>query len=198
MLLCMPWHTCGGWRATCWSWFSPSTTWSWGLDSGLHAWQQRLPSLLCCIVLSPLKHFITFYQLCKLCVVTFLPLHTCQGQRTSFRSQFFCSTIVGPGDWTQVTRLGGKCPYPLSHPAGPVSICCSHWVSLALLWICCLHCAPFNISFGFPLGASIRNHSSYSTYFVNSCLGPRQLLCFLRLLLWQYVGFGNQSKYSTD
>lgn len=48
-----------------------------------------------------------------------------------------------------------------------------------LLLICWLHCT-------FPLGASgyVRNPSSYLTYFVNSCLGPRQPLCFLRLFLW--------------
>lgn len=31
---------------------------------------------------------------------------------------------MSPRDLTQATRLGGKCPYPLSHPAGPWPACC--------------------------------------------------------------------------
>ena len=78
---------------------------SWGLNSGLQAWQQCF-YLLCFLALSPLKHFllhcICFFIVCgSLC--------TCQGERRLFRKHvFFRPPMWGLG--IEPTSLRGKCP----------------------------------------------------------------------------------------
>ena len=54
----------------------------------------------------------------SLCV----PLYFHGGQRTTCRGQFSLSTMWGPGNWTQVVRLGSKHFYPLSCFTSPCTL----------------------------------------------------------------------------
>lgn len=40
--ICMPQYSCGGQRTTCWSWFSPSTTWISGTKLRSDTWRKGL------------------------------------------------------------------------------------------------------------------------------------------------------------
>lgn len=57
--------------------------------------------------------------LCWFIMCMYVSLCTCQGQRTTCRSEFFPSfCYLDPVDWT--VTLGDLCFYPLSHLIGPV------------------------------------------------------------------------------
>lgn len=62
------------------------------------------------VVITP-KTFWHLYS-CVVCV----SWYTCGGQL-----EIHSSHQVGLGDWTPVVGVGGKCPCPLSHLAGPVT-----------------------------------------------------------------------------
>lgn len=71
-------------------------------------------------------YILKLYVCMCLCVCMYAHVHTplniCGSQMTTFRIQFFPSTLwMDPRDWTQIVRVDSKCLYSPSPVIGPLA-----------------------------------------------------------------------------